>query len=853
MSASTANWGNYFGNLPIAKKVAIIPALLLLMFVLVGAIVYIDVKDVDRNVDVITKEAVPVVGLASELITNIESTGALLNHYLHSHSSDDLLLLDLKIEQQNWFLTELGDQVLTEQQSAQLEKFVVLYRSYTDLVLHQLPDDLQQIDNTIFELEQVKGPVLAQALTDLAILAAQNRHQDISLEVASIKQHLDSTRYHIAVYTTSGRSENIMRAELEVMASREAMNYLKDSIGHYQFTPAGDRYSEWSAIVDGTLGEFEVAVKRLKKLMKHEKQLLEKDIPGLTVELEQTALRLQEVARVTTEQASDTAHASLDEMINFTSVLLLGAVIVGISVSVVVIRLITRPVTALSNLMLNVSNSGDLSQRADVSTSDELGQAGSALNTMLDQQQSAIKSVEHVVSALKGGDFSARVDADLKGDLANLKEGVNGSSQSIERSMASVMRMMEALQQGDFKRVTDVAGFEGDFQSVIQMANRTMEILDVAIADVCQVMNAAAKGDFDRRVTAETSGQLSVLKDDINASMNALEDAIKQITIVTSGMSEGDLSQRIERKHQGQLGMITDSMATTIQKLGQMVGEVRAMAQDVRTGANNISKSGGDLTYRISEQAASLEETSASMEEMASTVEQNAEHADSANKMMQESLREANEGINVVSRAEEAVGMIEESSRQISEITTLIDGIAFQTNLLALNAAVEAARAGDHGRGFAVVAGEVRILAQRTTEAAKEISALIGDSSKRVSEGNRLVHQTGLALEKIQGSVKSVGETVTQISVAGNEQTAGINQVNLAVAQLDQLNQQNAGLVDDSARAGRALDQQAAELTRLMDYFKLDQSDLQRAVETVAEQVDAEAQLEEGAPVLEEV
>ncbi len=228
-----------------------------------------------------------------------------------------------------------------------------------------------------------------------------------------------------------------------------------------------------------------------------------------------------------------------------------------------------------------------------------------------------------------------------------------------------------------------------------------------------------------------------------------------------------------------------------------------------------------NLSQRTEEQAASLEETSSAMEEMTSTIQQNAGNSKQANSLAQSARDTAENGGRVVGEAVAAMEAINESSKKISDIIGVIDEIAFQTNLLALNASVEAARAGDQGRGFAVVADEVRNLAGRSATAAKEIKELIQDSSSKVEEGSGLVNQSGETLEEIVNSVKKVSDIVAEISTASEEQAAGIDEVNKAVIQMDELTQQNAALVEEAAAASESLGEQAESLERLIRFFNV--------------------------------
>ncbi len=262
--------------------------------------------------------------------------------------------------------------------------------------------------------------------------------------------------------------------------------------------------------------------------------------------------------------------------------------------------------------------------------------------------------------------------------------------------------------------------------------------------------------------------------------------------------------------------------------MADVVRRVKGAASEVYRGAEEISQGNANLSQRTEEQSSSLEETASSMEEMTSTVKQNADNAGQANQLATAARDQAEKGGAVVSQAVRAMADINDASRRIADIIGVIDEIAFQTNLLALNAAVEAARAGEQGRGFAVVASEVRNLAGRSATAAKEIKELIQDSVKKVSDGSALVTQSGQTLEQIVASVKKVSDIVAEIAAASREQSSGIEQVNRAVMQMDELTQQNAALVEEATASSQAMADQARELNEMMARYRVAGGDARR-------------------------
>ncbi|RZI42382.1 HAMP domain-containing protein [Herbaspirillum sp. HC18] len=297
-----------------------------------------------------------------------------------------------------------------------------------------------------------------------------------------------------------------------------------------------------------------------------------------------------------------------------------------------------------------------------------------------------------------------------------------------------------------------------------------------------------------------------------------LEEAVQ----IASRVAAGDLTQQIEVRSSDETGRLMQALKDMNASLVKIVAQVRSGTETIANASGEIAAGNMDLSSRTEQQAGSLEETASSMEELTSTVKQNADNARQANTLAMSASEVAIKGGTVVAQVVDTMGEINESSRKVVDIIGVIDGIAFQTNILALNAAVEAARAGEQGRGFAVVAGEVRNLAQRSAEAAREVKALIGNSVEKVESGAKLVDEAGATMQEIVESIGRVTDIMGEITAASAEQTAGIEQINQAIAQMDQVTQQNASLVEEAAAASEAMQDQAKHLESLVGAFKLD-------------------------------
>jgi methyl-accepting chemotaxis protein len=378
-----------------------------------------------------------------------------------------------------------------------------------------------------------------------------------------------------------------------------------------------------------------------------------------------------------------------------------------------------------------------------------------------------------------------------------------------------------------------------DFYRQYNLSRPAFQKAVATLLKIVQLNEGIAAGSVQQGRAAVVSAEWAMVSAALVAAIVAIVCAAYIARTITAPINEavrmaqtvasGDLTSRIEVTTTEETGQLLQALKDMNTSLIRIVGQVRSGTDTIATASAQIATGNLDLSSRTEEQASSLEETASSMEELTSTVRQNADNARQANTLAANASSVAVRGGGVVSRVVETMDAINASSARVVDIISVIDGIAFQTNILALNAAVEAARAGEQGRGFAVVAGEVRTLAHRSAAAAKEIKALIGDSVSKVGEGSKLVSEAGLTMSDIVDSVQRVTDIMGEITMATQEQSSGIDQINMAVSQMDTVTQQNAALVEEAAAAAASLEDQAAKLAHVVSVFRLDETVARRA------------------------
>ena len=497
-------------------------------------------------------------------------------------------------------------------------------------------------------------------------------------------------------------------------------------------------------------------------------------------------------------------------------------------------------------------------------------QARGAGASLIDRLQAANAKSELAVtmkSALLQGGIAMR-NIGLQSDVAAMQKEEAKVKEESKRYIDARMRLVAAgLNQGEQKVLDEIARLDKELEAPFKEAIQQVlafngEEAGKIIAGRIDPLNQRAVVEIDKLVEAQQTVERETLAGSISAQRNltylfilmgavalalggvlaflltrSITAPLRDAVEVARKVAAGELTSRVNAVGKDEIGDLLRALKGMNESLLKIVGKVRVGTDAITSASEEIASGNADLSSRTESQASSLEETASSMEELTSTVKQNAENARQANQLVVSASDFAVKGGQVVGQVVDTMGSIKESSKKIVDIIGVIDGIAFQTNILALNAAVEAARAGEQGRGFAVVAAEVRNLAQRSAGAAKEIKGLIGDSVEKVDVGSKLVDEAGKTMGEIVTSVKHVADIMNEITAASQEQSSGIEEVNRAIGQMDEMTQQNAALVEQAAAAAESMQEQAVQLAQAVSVFKLEGRGQRLGKATVAARV----------------
>jgi methyl-accepting chemotaxis protein len=430
-----------------------------------------------------------------------------------------------------------------------------------------------------------------------------------------------------------------------------------------------------------------------------------------------------------------------------------------------------------------------------------------------------VRDIIGVMDSLAEGDFSQQVSVDAKGDLAKLKLSINLASSGTKDVINNISSVMRKVAAGEFDQQVTVNA-KGQLLDLTREVNNAATSCDQVVKAISQVMDSLAHGQLDQRVTIDTFGDFNQLSRSVNQTCDAIELTLNESKNVMVALAEGNLSESFTMAVEGEYAVLKRSINRTVNNLVAMIDEIRTAANVVNHKTLEASDETFGLNQQVDEQVASVESIASAMTQMQSSISDTLNKAQQSTKMSEQANQYAIEGERVVDEVILAMNGISRSSAKMSNINSVIDEIAFQTNLLALNAAVEAARAGEQGRGFAVVAGEVRNLAQRSSNAAKEISNLINDSVERVNTGEGLVAESGQLLKEITISSEGVKNNVGEVTLAMKQQQSQVAHVSEAMKNVDSTIQQSATMLENLNQNVGDVKQQALSLQQLIDKFQ---------------------------------
>lgn len=499
--------------------------------------------------------------------------------------------------------------------------------------------------------------------------------------------------------------------------------------------------------------------------------------------------------------------------------MILAALMTTGLISLLIQRNIVHQLQQFQKLLHGITQGGDFGRRLNMSGNNELALLGKDMDNMLSAVHTAIHQVQNSIQAAAQGDFNKPVQAELNGDLRKLKDTVNQALSAMDINMSAVYKLMQELAGGSFSARMDPRAAQG----VRAEVDRAMNQLQLVTQDIMRVASAIARFDLTCRVSANTDPDkdLGKLVNAINQMADAFARSLSEIEQVSTALAAGDLGQFVHGKYDGDMAKLKNSINRIQRTLKESVIEITESSQTVALSSSDLNQITSELAQRVQEQAASVAETASTLEEINSQIRHASDTANQATDLVNQALTQTDTASQNMEQTLSAVHKVHDASERIGSIVSLIDAIAFQTNLLALNASVEAARAGEHGRGFAVVAGEVRGLAEKAANAAKDIRTLIDTTSQEIQSMTRLASQSGEQLTSIRNQVHEAATLVATMANYSREQAGAISHIHQAMQQMDDSTQQNATMVEHNEQTVRHLQQSADAMQAIIRRFVL--------------------------------
>ena len=475
-----------------------------------------------------------------------------------------------------------------------------------------------------------------------------------------------------------------------------------------------------------------------------------------------------------------------------------------------------------ANVLTVAAKEGRLSTRADASKhGGDFAKIVEGVNQTLDSVIGPLNVAAEYVERISKGDIPNKITDSYNGDFNEIKNNLNVCIEAVNALVKDADMLTVAAKEGRLSTRADASKHGGDFGKIVAGVNQTLDAVIAPVQEASTVLQQMSQGNLQSRVVGNYQGDHADIKNALNGTLDALSSYVNEISDVLTEMANSNMVVGITADYKGEFVQIKDAINLISNSLNGVLGDVDSAAEQVATGSRQVSDSSMSLSQGATEQASSIEQLTASIEVIATQTRKNAENANQAKSIAEDTQTNAARGNEQMKSMLQAMSEINDSSNNISKIIKVIDEIAFQTNILALNAAVEAARAGQHGKGFAVVAEEVRNLAARSANAAKETTAMIEGSISKVEGGTKIANETAEALNKIVEGIGQAANLVSEIAIASNEQAVGVDQINQGISQIADVVQTTSATSEETAAASEELSSQAEMLKSQIGKFRL--------------------------------
>ncbi|NPA71868.1 MAG: HAMP domain-containing protein, partial [Gammaproteobacteria bacterium] len=761
-----SNKGDFLANLGISTKFAISPAIMTIIMLIIGTIIFSSANVIKNSIHTIKEESIPLVTLSSNIVETVLNEEFLISEYSRSRNPVHAAEFDSMTKEFHELVNAFQEFSLAPSEEKALSNLSNQHAELNTLFSKQFIPQLSVLDRDIHKMTSVTTPKIIVLFKNLKLTLGNRALYPTSMGI----QHIQTANTYVLNFVQTHKLNDVWRAEMEIMAVQDAIESLNP------LRLSGEQ-SQWLNEIKGLFSTYKSDLVRLQAQVEAITEIQDKAVPKLVIEVIHDAKSMTDEFWNNTRTETDHTFDSITTLSTTAIILTLSGILISIIITFVIGRRIKKRISQLEGVMVSVYETGNLNQKSEVRGQDEIGMMSYSFDAMLVSQQQAINEISQAMNSLAKGSLDNRVEGNMQGDLQHLKDSVNTSLEQVSTTFKELHRIHASLSAGDFsQRIT--ASLEGEFKNSADTVNSAVDALNTFIDETNKVMSLVTQGEFEHRIEKAYSGDLETLKSSINSTLENIGQAINEISTVMSAQSQGDLSQSIQSNYQGELNQLKIAINQTAQSLANIISNVNRSADTVTELVEKVNIGSANLSTQTLQQAASLEETAAALEQITSTIGSNTELAQDANSVVATAQSQASRGVEVVANTESAMKEISESSHKIAEIIGLIDSIAFQTNLLALNAAVEAARAGEHGRGFAVVAGEVRNLAGKSAEAASTIKSLIDISVAKVDDGVKYVQESAESLQAINSTIQQVNDMVDGIARGSVEQQKGIEQIN---------------------------------------------------------------------------